>query len=119
MSEITLYGIPNCDTVKKARRWLDEQGIAYDFHNFKKDGVPADSLADWVETHGLEKVVNKRGTTWRKLDDDKKTLIEAGGDAALKLLADESSMIKRPVLKTPDQTLIGFLVDEWSSALKL
>ena len=119
MSKLTLYGIPNCDTVKKARRWLDEQSIAYVFHNFKKDGVPAASLANWVETHGLDKVVNRRGTTWRKLNDEQKAVVEAGGDAALKLLAAESSMIKRPVLEKAKHTLIGFSVEDWSSALKL
>lgn len=119
MSELTLFGIPNCDTVKKARRWLDEQDIAYRFHNFKKDGVPADALAEWVNAHGLDKVVNRRGTTWRKLDDAQKTTLEQGGEAALELLASESSMIKRPVLVAGDQTLIGFAADDWSKRLKL
>lgn len=116
MAETTLYGIPHCDTVKKARRWLDEQNIAYVFHNFKKDGVPAEALASWVETLGLEKLVNRRGTTWRTLSDADKATIENGGDAASALLSAQSSMIKRPVLVTAEKTLIGFNPEEWSLA---
>lgn len=119
MAQITLYGIPNCDTVKKARRWLDEQGITYVFHNFKKEGVPEDGLTRWVDTLGLESVVNRRGTTWRKLSDEQKALVEAGGAQAHRLLMEESSMIKRPVLESGSDILIGFKIDDWSKALKL
>ncbi len=114
MSETVLYGIPNCDTVKKARRWLDDQNIAYVFHNFKKDGVPADALRVWADALGLDQLVNRRGTTWRKLVDSQKELIEAGGAPALALVAAESSVIKRPVLKTAQNLLVGFNADQWS-----
>lgn len=63
MAEVVLYGIPNCDTVKKARRWLDENAIAYRFHNFKRDGVPEGALSQWISQHGIELTVNRRGTT--------------------------------------------------------
>ena len=119
MVQITLYGIPNCDTVKKARRWLDEQNIAYVFHNFKKEGVPEDGLTRWVESLGLESVVNRRGTTWRKLSDEQKALVETGSAEAHCLLMEESSMIKRPILESGAIILIGFNIEDWSKALKL
>ena len=67
---ITLYGIPNCDTVKKSRAWMTEHGLQYEFHDFKKQGVPAEQLAEWTQALGWQKLLNRQGTTWRKLDPD-------------------------------------------------
>jgi len=78
-SNVTVYGIPNCNTVKKARTWLDEQGVAYTFHDYKKQGVPTERLDAWIKAVGWEVLVNRQGTTWRKLDDAVKA---AAADAA-------------------------------------
>ena len=103
---LTLYGIPNCDTVKKARRWLDAEGIDYVFHDYKKSGVDATKLTSWIKTHGIDTIVNKRGTTWRKLDESER---DGLNDAkAVKLLLEHSSMIKRPILENGKTTLVGF-----------
>lgn len=117
MSQRTLYGIPNCDSVKKARRWLDEQGHDYAFHNYKKDGVPAERLAQWAESLGLEQLVNRRGATWRQLDEAQKATVEQGGAAALALLAEHASMIKRPLLEHGGAPLLGFDAEHWAEAL--
>lgn len=107
----TMYGIANCDTIKKAKRWLDQHNIEYQFHDYKKHGVDTVALANTIETFGLEKVVNKRGTTYRKLSDEQKQSIT--GDAALDLLCEHSSMIKRPILVSGDKTLLGFSEDNY------
>ena len=93
----TLYGIPNCDTVKKARAWLDEAGIAYRFHDFKKAGVPDDALARWIDALGWERLVNRQGTTWRKLDAAVQSRVTDAASAAA-LMREQSSVIKRPVI---------------------
>ena len=99
MSKITtVYGIPNCDTVKKARVWLSEQGITYQFHDFKKQGVPAERLPDWMQAVGWEKLLNRQGTTWRKLDEDTKaSAVDAVSAAAV--MQEHASTIKRPVVE--------------------
>ncbi len=113
---ITLYGIPNCDSVKKARRWLDAEGIDYTFHDYKKSGVDAAKLSTWIKTHGLDTIVNKRGTTWRKIDDStREGLTEA---AAVKLLKEHTSMIKRPILENGETTLVGFDQNRYLEILK-
>jgi arsenate reductase (glutaredoxin) len=95
---ITVYGIPNCDTVKKARQWLDTQGMAYVFHDFKKQGVPADRLNAWIEAAGWEALLNRRGTTWRRLDDaTREAVVDAASAKALMLAS--PSVIKRPVFE--------------------
>lgn len=104
-TELILYGIPNCDTVKKARIWLAGQGIAHRFHDFRKDGVPKDRLAAWLAALGIERLINKRGTTWRKLDSGQQA--RAAGDAA-GLLADHPSLIKRPVIEGEGWLSAGF-----------
>lgn len=111
---ITLYGIKACDTMKKARTWLDEHGIAYHFHDYKKDGIDAASLQRWCEEHGWETILNRRGTTYRKLDDVDKHEIDQ--DKAVALLQAHPSMIKRPVLDTGSQRLVGFK-PEWYAAV--
>ncbi len=104
---ITLYGIPNCDTVKKARTWLDTKGHAYTFHDFKKAGLERATVAHWLTQASWETLVNKKGTTWRGLSEDRKaSVIDA--DSATALMLENTSVIKRPVLCTNNQVLVGF-----------
>ena len=112
---VTLYGIPNCDTVKKARDWLTARGIDYAFHDYKKAGADPAKLAQWAGAAGWEKVLNRAGTTFRKLPDvDKQDLDMA---KAVALMAANPSCIKRPVLEHPGGVLVGFKPDEWAAAL--
>ena len=94
---ITVYGIPNCDTVKKARVWLDEHGVAFAFHDFKKAGVDAALIEGWLADVSIDALVNRRGTTWRALDDAHKASADTQA-GAIALLVAQPSMIKRPVL---------------------
>jgi arsenate reductase (glutaredoxin) len=110
---ICVYGIPNCDTVKKARAWLDGNGVAYRFHDFKKAGVPPDRLQDWSRAVGWEKLLNRQGTTWRKLD----PAVQAGAAdeaGARQLMLAQPSIIKRPVVEWPGRTTVGFDPQAWS-----
>ncbi len=104
---ITLYGIPNCDTVKKARTWLDESGHAYTFHDFKKAGLDKATVASWLKQVSWETLVNKKGLTWRGLTDATKASVVDAASAS-KLMLDNTSVIKRPVLCTNNQVLVGF-----------
>jgi Spx/MgsR family transcriptional regulator len=108
MSQLVVYGIPNCNTVKKARTWLDEQGLAFVFHDYKKQGVPVDRLDAWIKQVGWEVLVNRQGTTWRQLDDATKAgVVDAASARALML--DKASVIKRPVVERAGQVLaVGF-----------
>ncbi len=115
---LTLYGIPNCDTVKKSRAWLTEHGIAYTFYDFKKQGVPAGELATWVAALGWEALVNKKGTTWRKLDAATQAAI-TDAPSAQALMLREPSVIKRPVATHADKISAGFAPDTWASWAKL
>lgn len=101
-----LYGIPNCDTVKKARVWLDQNGRAFTFHDYKKEGIDRASLEGWVAEHGWEIVLNRNGTTFRALDDADKQGLTA--KKAVDLMLAQPSMIKRPVLDLGDRTIVGF-----------
>lgn len=113
---LTLYGIPNCDTVKKARTWLDAQGIGYTFHDYKKAGADAAKLAAWCEAAGWDKVLNRAGTTFRKLPDaDKADLDQA---KAVAVMAANPSCIKRPIIEHPGGLLVGFKEADWAAALK-
>ncbi len=114
---IHVYGIPNCDTVKKARKWLDAQGLEYSFHDYKKEGVDEQNLARWADRCSWEVLLNRRGTTFRKLDEDEKADIDR--DKALALMQAHPSMIKRPVMETDDgeRVLVGFAASEWENAL--
>lgn len=103
----TLYGIPNCDTVKKARTWLDQHGISYTFHDFKKAGLTSDQVNQWLAHVGWDVLVNRKGTTWRALDDDRKTSINDAASATA-LMLESPSVIKRPVLVTGDSAHVGF-----------
>ncbi len=113
---IAFYGIPNCDTVKKARKWLEAEGIEYVFHDYKKEGADPAKLEKWIAAKGVDVVLNKRGTTFRKLSDAEKA--EADNAAgAVKLLAANPSMIKRPVVEHGGGLLVGFKEAEWAAAL--
>jgi arsenate reductase (glutaredoxin) len=113
---ITLYGIPNCDTVKKARAWLDERGFAHAFHDYKKQGVPQADMRAWMKLHGWEKLLNRRGPTWRKLDPAQQASVTDAA-SALAVMNEQSSVIKRPVLVRGDTVLVGFDADEWARVL--
>lgn len=104
---VTLYGIPNCDTVKKARTWLSEHGIDYVFHDFKKQGLDPALAATWLAAVPRETLVNRKGTTWRGLPDERKAAITDDAAAAA-LMVEFTSVIKRPVLVTGDRTEVGF-----------
>ena len=112
---ITMYGIPNCDTVKKARVWLDQHGVAYDFHDYKKAGIDAGRLGRWVDEHGWETVLNRAGTTFKKLAEADKANLDR--DKAIALMIAQPSMIKRPVLDLGDRRLVGFKPEAYASAL--
>lgn len=112
---ITVYGIPNCDTVKKARTWLAEHGLEVAFHDFKKQGVPADLLPAWLAAFGRDKLVNRAGTTWRKLDDAARAAVVDDAAATALMLA-EPSVVKRPVVRWADGSLtLGFKADEFAA----
>ena len=111
----TLYGIPNCDTIKKARKWLEDKGIVYEFHDYKKAGIDADRLRGWVAELGWETVLNRAGTTFRKLPDAEKANIDEG--KALALMLDQPSLIKRPVLDLGGRILIGFKPEIYEEAV--
>ncbi|KAB2892726.1 MAG: ArsC family reductase [Burkholderiaceae bacterium] len=110
----TVYGIPNCDTVKKARAWLTDQGVAYQFHDFKKQGVPAERLPGWIAAVGWEKLVNRQGTTWRKLDAATQAAVHDAASATA-LMQAQPSVIKRPVVEwASGATTVGFDATRWS-----
>ena len=112
---IKIYGIPNCDTMKKARRWLEANGVEYEFHDYKKHGVPQKKLEAWLDQAGWESLLNKRGTTWRKLDDRLRHSID--NDGAIKIMRENPSIIKRPVLESDRLLLIGFNENEYEQLL--
>jgi arsenate reductase (glutaredoxin) len=108
-----LYGIPNCDTVKKARAWLTAHGVAHEFHDFKKQGVPLLQVNQWIAAAGWEKLLNRRGPTWRKLDEATQTSVVDAASAVAVITAN-SSVIKRPVVQWPGgQITVGFDSDVW------
>jgi Spx/MgsR family transcriptional regulator len=105
---ITLYGIPNCDTVKKARTWLTDHGVDYSFHDFKKQGVPADLLPSWIASVGLGTLINRKGPTWRKLDPATQASVVDAASATAVILA-SASVIKRPLVAWADGSVtVGF-----------
>ncbi|MEO4046218.1 ArsC family reductase [Pseudomonas sp. CAU 1711] len=112
---ITLYGIKACDTMKKARTWLDEQGVSYSFHDYKASAIDRASLEKWCAEHGWEKILNRAGTTFRKLDEAQKADLDQ--DKAIALMLAQPSMIKRPVLDLGERTLVGFKPELYSAAL--
>ena len=111
---VTIYGIPNCDTMKKARTWLEGHGVAYVFHDYRKQGLEPDRLDGWMERLGWEVLLNKAGTTFRKLPDADKENIDAGRAKALMLA--HLTMIKRPVLDLNGRLLVGFKPETYDGA---
>ena len=111
----TLYGIRNCDTMKKARAWLDARTVPYAFHDYKTAGIDEARLRGWVAEHGWEKLLNRAGTTFRKLPESDRDGIDA--DKAVALMLAQPSMIKRPVLDLGEHRLVGFKEAEWAAAL--
>ena len=113
---ITLYGIPNCDTVKKARTWLTDQGFEYVFHDFKKQGLPEKALNSWMTALGWETVVNRKGTSWRKLSADEQASVTSAHTAKPFLLANPS-LVKRPVIEWQSATgtdiTVGYQPEQW------
>jgi Spx/MgsR family transcriptional regulator len=110
----TLYGIPNCDTVKKARAWLAQHGVEHAFHDFKKAGVPPERLRAWVDAAGWERVLNRQGTTWRRLEAGRQAAV-VDADSAQALMRAEPSTIKRPVVEWDDGRItVGFDAQAWS-----
>ena len=112
---ITINGIPNCDTVKKARKWLEAQGLEHAFRDFKKHAPSADEVGGWADATGWEVLLNKRGTTFRKLDEGDKA--DLTRDKAIALMVQHPSLIKRPVLEHETGLLVGFKEAEWKDAL--
>ncbi len=111
---VTLFGIPNCDTVKKARTWLDTAGVTYIFHDYKKTGIDASTLARWVDEVGWEALVNRAGTTFRKLSDTDKNGVDR--TKAIALMIAQPSLIKRPVVEGAGRLLVGFKPDVWAQS---
>jgi arsenate reductase (glutaredoxin) len=116
---IRLHGIPNCDTVKRARAWLAEHGASHEFIDFKKAGAGAADLARWAAAVGWDKLLNRQGTTWRKLDAAEQAgAADAAG--ALRLMQQQVSVIKRPVVDWPDGVItVGFSPESWAERLKV
>ncbi|MBM3109369.1 MULTISPECIES: ArsC family reductase [Pseudomonas] len=111
-----LYGIKACDTMKKARTWLEDKGLDYDFHDYKSQGIDRESLTRWCTEHGWETVLNRAGTTFRKLEDAQKADLDQ--NKAIELMLVQPSMIKRPVLDLGERTLVGFKPDLYAAALQ-
>lgn len=112
----TIYGIKNCDTMKKARTWLESQGVAHDFHDYKAKGIDASTLDGWIGKVGWEVLLNKAGTTFKKLDDDKKEGLDA--QKAKTLMLEQPSMIKRPVLDVDGALVVGFKPETYQQTFK-
>lgn len=117
---VTLYGISNCDTVKNSRTWLAQHGVAVRFFDFRKNGVPADHLQRWIAALGRDTLVNRRGTTWRKLGGGEQARV-VDDASAIALLTAHPSAIRRPVIEwsdRPHQVTVGFVPDDWLARLR-
>ena len=111
--KVQLYGIPNCDTIKKARAWLESRRVEYEFHDYKKSGIERAQLESWIQTVGWEVLLNRAGTTFRKLPDAAKANLTEG--KAVKLMLEQPSMIKRPVLERGTTLLVGFSPEKYAA----
>ncbi|MBX4909256.1 MULTISPECIES: ArsC family reductase [Rhizobium] len=109
---VTIYGIKNCDTMKKARSWLEEHGVAYEFHDYKAFSIDRPHLEAWIDQAGLDAVLNRAGTTFRKLPDAERENLSR--EKAIALMLDQPSMIKRPVLETEGKLVIGFKPENYA-----
>ncbi|MFC1536801.1 ArsC family reductase [Pseudomonadota bacterium] len=116
MSQVEIFGIANCDTVKKARKWLKAEGVGYQFHDYKKEGADPLLLKQWCQSEGWETLLNRRGTTWRKLPDEVKNGVDEL--RAINLMLESPSMIKRPVLIVDDVIEVGFSADRYAKLFK-
>ena len=112
---IKIYGIPNCDTMKKAMKWLDKNKLMYEFHDYKKWGAPEQELKLWVKNVGWEVILNKRSTTWKNLSDKKKKSLNEY--ASIQVMMDNPSSIKRPVLVDGKTLIVGFKEEEYETLL--
>ena len=112
---LTMFGIPNCDTIRKARKWLDAHEISYQFHDLRKQGLDKEMLDTWVSTLGWEQLLNKRGMMWRKLDDDAKSNINE--TSAKQIMLEEPAIIKRPLMVSDNSIWNGFNEDDWKQRL--
>ncbi|WP_415885712.1 ArsC family reductase [Neptuniibacter sp. QD37_6] len=110
---ITMYGIPNCDTIKKAKKWLEANGVDYQFHDYRKNGLEEAQLKAWVDELGWELLLNKRGTTWRQQPDEVKNNIDEA--SAIALMLEHPAMIKRPLLDTGSERKVGFKDTEYAA----
>jgi Spx/MgsR family transcriptional regulator len=116
MNKIQVFGIPNCTSVKKARLWLEQQGVPHDFHDFKKEGLNPSDVQRWVSVVGWEVLLNRKGTTWRGLDAAVQQSV-TDADSASQLMLQWPSLIKRPVLVAGQRVLVGVNPDAWSSVI--
>jgi len=114
---ITLYGIKNCDTVRKARKWLDSRNVEYRFHDFREDGIDQSTVADWLAELGWESLVNRRSTSWKALDT--KTQQDMDARSALTAILDQPTLIKRPLLDTGSELHVGFSPESYARLLNL
>lgn len=113
MKKTIVYGIPNCDSVKKARAWLSQQGLDFEFHDFKKQGVPEAKLEGWLKACGWEVVLNRKGTTWRQLDSATQAAVQDAASAKA-LMLQQASVIKRPVIEwTSGSVTVGYTPEGW------
>ena len=112
---ITLYGIPNCDTVKKARTWLESNQVEYQFHDFRKDGLTAEMISEWLQSVDWQTLLNKRSTTWRGLSDEIKDNINQ--ELAEREMLTQPTLIKRPVLQMSSGVIVGFKADQYQAEL--
>jgi Spx/MgsR family transcriptional regulator len=108
---ITLYGIKNCDTVKKARVWLEERGIDYSFHDFREDGIDESRVREWLAELGWQELVNRRSTSWKSMDAGTREKMDA--DRALREILRQPTLIKRPLLDTGKQRFVGFSAEDY------
>ncbi|EEX91677.1 hypothetical protein VIOR3934_10405 [Vibrio orientalis CIP 102891 = ATCC 33934] len=110
---ITMYGIPNCDTIKKAKKWLEAEGVEYSFHDYRKQGIDKALVETFCQQLGWENVLNKRGTTYRQLTQEQKDSLNEAN--AIELLVEQPAMIKRPILVSGDSYHLGFKADQYTA----
>ena len=110
---VIMYGIPNCDTIKKAKKWLEQHQITYQFHDYRKQGINSAMTKEFCDYFGWEQVLNKRGTTYRQLTDEQKQTLNA--QSAIALLVEQPAMIKRPIIRIGDLLHIGFKAEQYDN----